>query len=159
MEGFGMSRLYAMSLLDYASEKGLSDIFQQILTLVMSGRISVESARTDELREALRQVPPADLEETLLLFINMARGKIDTHKAEVISAIPLTHEQLRRIEIKLIGLLRKQLEITATVDPALLGGLRVVVDDMVIDCSVKHRLFEMKQAVYRRAYSTDGTEP
>ena len=157
-EGFSESRMYALSLLDYAVNNDLSGIFQQIWAIVLSGRIVAENAETGELRTLLEQVPPDDLEETLLLFINMARNKMNTHKAEVITAAPISREQLHRLEIKLIGLLRKQLDITATVDPSLLGGLRVVVDDMVIDHSVKRRLFEMKQAVYRGVYLNDGTE-
>ena len=158
MEGFNTSRMYALALLDYATGKDLADVFQQIWAIVLSGRISADSAETEELRNMLGQVPPDDLEEALMLFINMARSKMNTHKAEVITAVPLSKEQLHQLEIKLITLLRKQLDISASVDTSLLGGIRVVVDDMVIDHSVKRRLFEMKQAVYRGVYLDDGTE-
>jgi len=153
-----MSRLNAMSLLDFASEKGLNNIYRQILAITSGGEMSAERAESEELRVFLRQVPRPILKDTLLLFLQMARGRMDTHKAEAISAVPLSKEQLHKVEIKLIGLLHRQLEITATVDPGLLGGLRIVVDDMVIDYSVKHRLFDMKQAVYRRVFLNDESE-
>jgi len=152
MEGFNMNRLYALALLDYAEANGLNEVFQQIWTLVLSGRIAADNAETGELRETLANVPPGDLENVLLQFIEIARGRMDTHMAEVISAVPLTKEQLYKLEVNLIMRLRKQLIITTTVDPSLIGGLRIVVDDMVIDHSVKNRLLEMKQAVYRGVY-------
>ena len=80
----------------------------------------------------------------------------DKRNAEIISAVPLTGEQLYRLEVKLIRLLRKPIDISTTVDPSLLGGLRVIVDDMVIDHSVKRRLIDMKQAVYQGVYLNDG---
>ena len=81
---------------------------------------------------------------------------MDKLKAEVISAIPLTGDQLYRLEVKLIQLLRKEIEISATVDPSLLGGLRVIVGDVVIDHSVKRRLLDMKHAVYQGVYLNYG---
>jgi len=158
MEGFNMNRLYALALLDYAETEGLNEVFQQIWSLVLSGSIRADNAETEGLRGVLTQVPQDDLENVLLQFIEIARGRMDTHMAEVISAVPLTNEQLYRLEVKLIQRLRKQLIITTTVDPSLLGGLRIVVDDMVIDHSVKNRLHEMKQAVYRGVYLNDGSE-
>jgi len=158
MESFNMNRLlYAMALIEYAEGEGLYEVFQQIWTLVLSGKIAAENAGNAGLMEVLAQVPRDELESVLLQFIEIARGRMDTHKVEVISAVPLTKEQLHRLEIKLIQLYRKQLDITSTVDPSLLGGLRIVIDDMVIDHSVKHRLQDMKQAVYRGVYLNDGT--
>jgi len=158
MEGFNMNRLYALALLDFAEENDLNGVFQQIWQLVLSGNITAENAETDELKRTLANVPPGDLESVLLQFIDIARGRMDTRMAEVISAVPLTNEQLRRLEVNLIMRLRKQLILKSTVDPSLLGGLRIVVDDMVIDHSVKNRLLEMKQAVYRGVYLKNGSE-
>jgi F-type H+-transporting ATPase subunit delta len=71
---------------------------------------------------------------------------------EVISAVPLTEQQLYDIEVRLIRMTRKQLDIRTTVDPSLLGGLRIIVDNTVIDQSIKRKLSDLKKAVYEGVY-------
>jgi len=158
MENFNMSRLYALALLDYAETESLSNVFQQIWSLVLSGSIRADNAETEGLRGVLSQVPQNELENVLLQFIEIAKGRVDTHMVEVISAVPLSNGQLQSLEVKLIQRLHKQLIMKTTIDPSLLGGLRIVVDDMVLDHSVKNRLLEMKQAVYRGVYLNNGSE-
>ena len=157
MADFSPTRLNALALLGYAEAQGKSDVYQQVWALVLSGRVAAQNAEPEGLKEVLEQVPPAILKDVLRQFLEMARENMDTLPVEIISAVPLNDEQRYKIELKLIRLLRKQLDVTCTVDASLLGGVRVIVDNTVIDHSIKRRLADMKQAVYKGVNLSDGT--
>lgn len=69
--------------------------------------------------------------------------------AEVISAQALTPAQLKSISTALTKALGKSPEVTARVDPALLGGLKVKVGSKLFDASLKTRLDQLKFALKR----------
>jgi F-type H+-transporting ATPase subunit delta len=60
--------------------------------------------------------------------------------ADVTSAVELTAEQVTRLEKLLRGKFGKEISAFVNVDPLLLGGLRIVVDNHVIDDTVTARL-------------------
>jgi len=70
-----------------------------------------------------------------------------TH-VEVYSAVPLSESQLKALEKKLARMFSMQLNITAEVDPSLLGGIRVVVDGTVLDDTIRRKLADMKRSIY-----------
>lgn len=78
-------------------------------------------------------------------FIN----KVYTYKgittAEVVSAGPLTEQQLSDISDKLSKNLNKQVELTHSIDPSLLGGFRIRVDGHVIDSSISRQINDIKK--------------
>jgi F-type H+-transporting ATPase subunit delta len=61
------------------------------------------------------------------------------------SAVPLDDAQLAAIRDRLARLLAATPVVTAIVDPALIGGLRVQVGDDVYDATVRHRLEQLRQ--------------
>jgi F-type H+-transporting ATPase subunit delta len=69
--------------------------------------------------------------------------------AEVISAQPLDAEQLAAIKTALNNSLGKSPELTARVDPSILGGLKVKVGSKLFDASLKTKLDQMKFALKR----------
>ncbi|MDP3403984.1 MAG: F0F1 ATP synthase subunit delta [Brevundimonas sp.] len=69
--------------------------------------------------------------------------------AEVVSARALTAAQTRAIEAALSSALGKVPEMTARVDPAILGGLKVKVGSKLFDASLKTKLDQMKFALKR----------
>ena len=69
--------------------------------------------------------------------------------AEVVSAVPLTTAQTTHIRSALMQALGKAPEITARVDPAILGGLKVKVGSRLFDASLKSKLDQMKFALKR----------
>ena len=148
------THLHALTLIEYAEDKGLADTYQQAWMLLRSGDIRAENAASEEFQKLLSHIPPDELEEVLRRFVEIARGRMDSLPVEIISAIPLTSEQLFKIQMNLIRILRKQLHITTTLDPSLLGGVRIIVDNSVIDHSVKRRLSDMKEAIYKGVYQT-----
>ena len=155
----GLIHLRALAVLEYGEATGLSDVYDHISTLVTGNLVKPENLEPEGLRELLAPVAPADLEAVLVDFLETARDKLDITPVEIISAKPLSDEQLGRLQQRLIRMTRKQLDITSTIDPSLLGGVRVLVDDAVIDCSVKRKLLDIKQAIYEGVYQNDDRAP
>ena len=144
---------YATALLEFAEEYGLNEIYFETLNYLLGGQGSEMPA---VLKGFLAHVPggKGEVEAVLYTFLDMAREQMNLLHAEVISAVPLSPEQIAVLEKKLIGMFHKQIEMTVTVNPSILAGLRVIVDDKVLDDSVKRKLLDMKQAVYEGVYSS-----
>lgn len=151
MRQLKLARRYAFALLSFAQDRGLPLLYRQALLLVLDDTLSVEQAPMP-LAEFLQAVPPEEVEQVLALFLELARDEMDLVPVEIISAVPLTDQQLYEIEIRLIRMTRKQLDIRTTVDPSLLGGLRVIVGNKVLDQSIKRKLSDLKKAVYEGVY-------
>lgn len=148
-----LSRRYAKALLEYAEERGLGEIYRQAL-LLAAGRKELDPAEIPGglLGDFLRQVPQEERTQALYLFLELARDRMDLLETEIISAVPLTPGQLANLEVRLIKMFRKQLDITVRVDPSLLGGLRVIVGNTVLDDTIKRKLQDMKDSVYKGVY-------
>ena len=86
---------------------------------------------------------------------NGARQSVGEASAEVISAVKLTARQRQKIEIRLIRMLKRHVKLKFTVDPALLGGVRIVANNTVIDDSIKRKLFDMKSIVTKGVFQSD----
>jgi F0F1-type ATP synthase delta subunit len=65
--------------------------------------------------------------------------------AEVTVAEPMTAEQETRLRGVLSRLYRREVEVQVDVDPTVLGGVRVLVGDDIIDGTVTRRLAEARQ--------------
>ncbi len=61
-------------------------------------------------------------------------------QAEIISAVALEEKESKEIIQKLESRFEKKIEVENRVDPDLLGGMKIVVGDTVIDTSVKSQL-------------------
>lgn len=144
---------YTKALLDYAEEHGLEELYRQALTFVLSG--NPDPSQAPEALGAFLVAVPGGREEILAVlyaFLDLARERMNLLMVEVISAAPLTHKQLAELERKLILMFRKQLDITVTVDPSLLGGLRVIAGDTVLDDSIKRKMMDIKTSMYEGVY-------
>ena len=72
------------------------------------------------------------------------RGEVS---AEVVSAHPLSDEQMTAIGAKLKEAVGKDVQISAKVDPTLLGGLTVKMGSRMIDSSLRTKLNNLKVAM------------
>ena len=89
----------------------------------------------------------------LLPFITAFNRLYAAHKgivsADVISAVPLSAEQLEDLKTALGKTLGHAADISTSVDPALLGGLKVRVGSRLFDASLKTKLDSLKFALKR----------
>lgn len=73
-----------------------------------------------------------------------ARGEV---QAEVVSAQALSDQQMQQLKDSLRASVGKDVQITAKVDPALLGGLVVKIGSRMIDSSLRTKLNSLKNAM------------
>lgn len=66
-----------------------------------------------------------------------------TADAEIVSAFPMTDAQVSELKVGLEKKFGCKLIATVTVDPSLIGGVKVTVGDEVLDTSVRARLEHM----------------
>jgi F-type H+-transporting ATPase subunit delta len=84
------------------------------------------------------------LPEVAAQFHALANAESGVSDAEIQSAFPLDGPQLADIVTGLEKRFGRKLSASVTLDPELIGGIRVVVGDEVLDTSVKARLEQMK---------------
>ena len=68
-------------------------------------------------------------------------------EAEVISAHKLTSENLEKIRKKLESRYSKKIKINNQVDPSIIGGLIIKVDNRVIDASISGKLEKLSHSL------------
>lgn len=90
-----------------------------------------------------------DLTAVIAGFEALYAKKTGIVAAEVVTAQALSAAQMKSIQSALRGALGKDPELTARVDPAILGGLKVKVGSKLFDASLKTRLDQMKFALKR----------
>lgn len=93
--------------------------------------ILVSNKRLNLLPEVARQYAQLKLD---------AENGVD---AAVVSAFPLSDAQLNELSAQLVKRFGRQIRAQVTVDPELLGGVKITVGDQVIDASVRGKLQAM----------------
>ena len=87
------------------------------------------------------------LSEIAAQFRALVNGKSGVSDAKVYSAFPIEPSQLADVIASLEKRFGRKLNATVELDPELIGGIRAVVGDEVLDTSVKARLEQMKVAL------------
>ena len=98
-------------------------------------RVVLENGRLDALPEAAAQ------------FRSLVNSKSGSSDAVVFSAFPIADAALAELGASLEKRFGRKLNLTVKPDDSLIGGVRVVVGDEVLDTSVKARLEQMKAAL------------
>ncbi len=98
-------------------------------------RMVIENGRRAALPEVARQ------------FREMKNAQSGASDAVVYSAFPIPADQLGLVEQALEKRFGRKLNLTVQEDRDLIGGIRVVVGDEVLDTSVRARLEQMKVAL------------
>jgi F-type H+-transporting ATPase subunit delta len=107
----------------------LSDASKNLLrTVIDNGRLSV-------------------LSEIAAQFHALVSERSGVSDAVVYSAFPIEPGPLAEVVSALEGRFKRKLSATVQLQPDLIGGIRVVVGDEVLDTSVKARLEQMKAAL------------
>jgi len=97
------------------------------------------------LEHAVRASRGRGLERAVTELVELAAARRERYVAYVTAPAPLTEQQESRLAGSLSRVYGRQISLQVTVDPALLGGLVVRVNDEVIDGSVVSRLAAIRQ--------------
>ena len=89
----------------------------------------------------------AALPEIAAQFHALVNAQSGVSDAAIYSAFPIDDASLADMVVALERRFGRKLNPTVWIDPALIGGVRVVVGDEVLDTSVKARLEQMKVAL------------
>ncbi len=121
---------------------------QQVFDLVtgVAGG-NVEPKLANLLRAVIENGRIAALPEISAQFATLANSNSGVSDATVFSAFPIEGAQLAEVSALLEKRFGRKLNPTVEVDPTLIGGIRVVVGDEVLDTSIKARLEQMKAAL------------
>lgn len=133
-------------LLQFADSPKVSD--EQVFELIRGvAKSALPAAAQNFLRTVIENGRLAALPEIAAQFralVNSQRGSSD---AVVYSAFPVDAAALADLTALLEKRFGRKLNTSVQVDPELIGGVRVVVGDEVLDTSVKARLEQMKTAL------------
>ncbi|MDR2924899.1 MAG: F0F1 ATP synthase subunit delta [Azoarcus sp.] len=83
------------------------------------------------------------LPEIRELFAVLKNEHEDVQDAQIASAFPLDDATLVSLKADLEARFKSRIETTVTIDPELIGGVRIAIGDEVIDASVRGKLASM----------------
>lgn len=86
-------------------------------------------------------------------FFALAAAAREKVTAEVITSIPLSEKMAETLRRALTKATKKQVFLKPRVDPSILGGVIVRVENKIIDGSLRHRLERMRRAMVKTIYS------
>ncbi len=81
------------------------------------------------------------------LYIELKNGQEGVQEAEIASAFPLDDATLKNLVAELEARFKCKIQATVSLDPELIGGVRIAVGDQVIDASVRGKLAAMATAL------------
>jgi len=164
---------YAKALFELAIERGLTADYKEQAVFISSAMSDPEAKRIithpripmkekfafldgafsghvhDDLLGFMRLTVTKNREEFLAPamdnLVEMIRRHQNYTTAKIVSAMPLTDEQILRLRRALMRKLGKQVEIETNIDTSLIGGFRLHVDGHIFDRSLKQMLKEMKE--------------
>jgi F-type H+-transporting ATPase subunit delta len=133
-------------LLQYAGNPKVGN--QQVIDLVSEvARVQLPASGQNFLRAVVENGRLEAVPEIAHQFREMKNAQGGTSDAVVYSAFPIAADQLGTVAQALERRFGRKLNLTVQEDPSLIGGIRVVVGDEVLDTSVKARLEQMKVAL------------
>lgn len=112
----------------------LIEIFSDKIEEITSHLLSVLTRKN---RERLLE----EITTQFLKLYNQQKGIINVH---VVSADELSEQQKKELIKELQTSTRKKVLLETDVDPDLIGGLKVIIDDTVTDGTVKHKLNQLR---------------
>ncbi|MCG3189869.1 MAG: ATP synthase subunit delta [Burkholderiaceae bacterium] len=123
------------------SAKQVFDVVSGVAAQALDARVS------NLLRTVIDNGRLAALPEIAAQFNALVKSRSGVSDATIESAFPIDAAQLPQVVAALEKRFGRKLNATVVVDPALIGGIRVVVGDEVLDTSVRARLEKMKLAL------------
>lgn len=169
---------YAQALFELACESEKVDLWQRQMQLIHQtfqqdpqigdffGHIRIEAAHK---KEIVKQIFMGKIDGQLINFFCLLIDKrrvrlfeeiaIEFHvmcnlskgikEGIVYSTRPLDREEIQRIEQSVSQKMKLNVELTNKIDPQLLSGVRVIVDDIVMDGSLRNRIDSLRQELLK----------
>ena len=127
-----------------APKSGAQQVFDVITSVA---NVPLSDASKNLLRTVIDNGRLSVLPEIAAQFHVLVSERSGVADAVVYSAFPIEPAQLADVVATLEARFKRKLNATVQLQPELIGGIRVVVGDEVLDTSVKARLEQMKAAL------------
>jgi F-type H+-transporting ATPase subunit delta len=101
-----------------------------------------------------RESEVAGMYRAFVGLVEKAQGLVHV---EVVSAVPLTQAVQDSLRARIESSLKKTVELKATVDKEIIGGLRLRIGDQIVDASVRHRLEALRAMLITPMASLEGS--
>jgi len=120
----------------------------ELARLLLDGRAQAVTVRLVEV--AVHGLGGRSFDASLTRLVELAAARREREVAYITVASPLSDEDERRLGDKLSELYRREVSLKITVDPRILGGMRVQVGHDLYDGTVIRRLNETRNALAGR---------
>ena len=80
-------------------------------------------------------------------FDRISLNELNVKKGIIYTTIKLTKQQIEKINEKVSKILKANVYLVNEIDTKLIGGFKIVVDDYIIDDSLKYRLMNLKDEI------------
>jgi F-type H+-transporting ATPase subunit delta len=123
-------------------------VFQLVTSVARpDGAAPLSAPAANLLRTVIDNGRVVALPEIAAQYHALVNGRSGTSDAVVHSAFPIEPQQLGEVVGALERRFGRKLQASVVIDPTLIGGIRVVVGDEVLDTSIKARLEQMRAAL------------
>jgi F-type H+-transporting ATPase subunit delta len=130
-----------------ASKLGKSDAKAALVEKLLAGKVSGQTLAI--VRHLVQQPRGRRIGELLRQAASVVADQAGTSIATVTSASVLSPAQLDRLKTNLQQRHGRALSINPVIDPALVGGVRVQIGDLIIDGSIATRLADLRVQLVR----------
>lgn len=114
---------------------------------VFSGRVETETLSFLQILLERRRIGAWD--GIVKQFVKIKDGHDGVTKGIVYSVVPLTAENLAKLEEETGNNLSKKVKLENRIDEMLIGGIVIYIDGKLIDLSIKKRLESLKKAILK----------
>ena len=119
----------------------------QVAQLFLDGVGSVSAEPQNFVRLLVDNERLQVLPEIRDLYVELKNGQEGVKEADIASAFPLDDATLKNLVAELEARFQCRIQATVSLDPELIGGVRIAVGDQVIDASVRGKLAAMATAL------------
>jgi F-type H+-transporting ATPase subunit delta len=124
-----------------------TQVFDLVAGIALQKGLSLDTRLGNLLRTVLDNGRLAALPEIAAQYGTLVNASSGVSDATIYSAFPIEPAQLGETVVALERRFKRKLNAHVVIDPDLIGGIRVVVGDEVLDTSVKARLEQMRVAL------------
>ena len=113
----------------------------------LTAELSLDPITANFLGVLARNGRKGELRKIIRTFRHLAAEHRGETTAEVITAFPLKDDQIDALKAQLRTRAGRDVAIDATVDPAILGGIKIKLGSQMIDASIQTKLNRLAQAM------------
>jgi F-type H+-transporting ATPase subunit delta len=116
-----------------------------VLTDLLEGRVRLDTQLL--CIYVLRAGRTRDFVGALGSLVELAAAERGRRLAEIHTAVELDDDEAERLSEALARIVRRPVELRVQIDPAVIGGLRIIVGDTIIDGTLRHRLEQLRESL------------